>query len=403
MNTLARSCCFLFIFLVPGCPSETCVQEEEVCSLLQRSPPVAKLSQRVLKHSQASLRENDEDDRLEAWDKNSPSFIFWSNPVVLGLILGLVLIGPDHLGTLMALSTLTSGYESFKVGFSWGFGHSLGMILVCPLFFLVRDGAKRLHISMERWEYFGDYFIGASMICVASYFVIYESRYIEKQEDGTYKALGCSCNCDDASCNDGKASTAEGAAAQQPDKFCGAYGKSAPKPRAKKVRSFAKEVPSLEGPSSEQQQLPASSEGDSSDCGEDKHDHSACMSGRSLQSLAIGSIQGLCCPMGIAGMGFLAHMSIIASPTKLTIFAVTMVLASSIGSGAIAYGWGALTTHGAGGWMSARAIYRASCLLTFVLGVGWVLANATGVLDSINFAESMVHQKMMPLQNMQTL
>jgi len=146
---------------------------------------------------------------------------FWTNPVTLGVMLGLLLIGPDHLGTLMALSTLTSGFASFKVGFAWGIGHSLGMILICPIFFSLRRlSSRHFAISVESWEYYGDYFIGASLVLVAAYFVVYESKYLEKQEDGTLKIKGCVC------CIVGKhkAGTCPVVKVGGKKRFCASYG-----------------------------------------------------------------------------------------------------------------------------------------------------------------------------------
>merc|ERR1719424_2313706 len=106
--------------------------------------------------------------------------------------------------------------------------------------------------------------------------------------------------------------------------------------------------------------------------------------------------QGLCCPMGIAGVGFMGRMSVTSSPVMLFMFATVFVLASAAGSGAITLGWGCLTTRGSSSCLSARTMYLASCIATLLLGLCWIGANMFGVLHHINFAEQ-IHHRIMPM------
>jgi len=297
----------------------------------------------------------------------------------------------------MALSTLTTGLPSFKVGFAWGLGHSLGMILLCPMFYLLREmSAKSFSLSVDQWEYYGDYFIGASMVLVAVYFVVYESVYLEKNKDGTYTAKGCACHTTsrehhaDPDAESGKVS------------FCKSY--QAPcGHRAKRDRqipgavdhehsdhdmatdSIQEDTPLLEKSADE----PPSNDTIVPDF------IARYFSVRDIQGALLGALQGLCCPMGLAGVGFMGRMSMTASAMMLLAFAVVFVMASAVGSGAITFGWGAITSSGSGGCLSPRSMYMFSCVATFFLGLVWIAANYYGVLHHINFAEH-IHDKIMP-------
>jgi len=98
---------------------------------------------------------------------------------------------PDHLGTLLMLSALTSPREAFKIGASWGVGHSAGMILICALFLCLKTLADK-HLKL--WEHIGEYCVGASMMLVALYFFCKESQYLHRNDDGTVEAVPCACH-----------------------------------------------------------------------------------------------------------------------------------------------------------------------------------------------------------------
>lgn len=322
-------------------------------------------------------------------DKNSR---FWTHPVVLGLMLGLLLIGPDHLGTLMALSTLTTGIESFRVGFAWGFGHSLGMILIIPMFLLVRELSSK-KFDFEQWEYLGDYLVGVSMVLLALYFAIYESRYLTKLKDGTFQIKECACH---------STATAHKADPEthHSTNFCSDYSE-APCCKTKKAKGGGKKA-RLASPGS----IPSDDVTSDSSAVEDTpllQEAEAVTTGkpwlnigtaREIQGAALGALQGLCCPMGLASIGFMGRIGITASPIMLCMFGAVFVSASALGSGAITLAWGTLTTSGSGKWLSPRTVYMSSCIATFLLGVLWITANACGLLENLNFSEKMIHERM---------
>merc|ERR550532_2381514 len=91
----------------------------------------------------------------------------------------------------MTLSTVTSSTRAFKVGACWGLGHSIGMTLVAVLFVVLH---RVVHLSVDAWEYYGNYCVGGSMIICALYFIVREPMLLKKQADGTYTAQPCACH-----------------------------------------------------------------------------------------------------------------------------------------------------------------------------------------------------------------
>jgi len=263
------------------------------------------------------------------------------SPILSGLLLGLLMIGPEHLGTLMALSTLTTGIDSFKVGVSWGLGHSVGMLVIVPPFLLIEKfTTQSLDVTVEQWEYWGDYLIGASLIIVAIYFYVYEDKYLQQQADGTYAARCCGCHD----------------AGHDHD-------------HDHDVQDKMEKTPLLQ----------------------DTANASSRFSGSasvwvSWESSLLGMLQGLCCPMAMMGVGFIGKMSSSTLP-NLLLFLVVFLLASAIGSGVLTSCWGLLSTHGLASCISPLVVFRVANFLTFALGVIWITANACGILHYINYMD----------------
>mmetsp|Transcript_80624 Transcript_80624/g.147027 ORF Transcript_80624/g.147027 Transcript_80624/m.147027 type:complete len:331 (-) Transcript_80624:84-1076(-) len=298
------------------------------------------------------------------------------HPVASGLLLGFVMIGPDHLGTLMALSTLTSGVECLKVGILWGLGHSIGMVLIVPPFMLLQKfSTQAMHVKLDQWEYWGDYFIGASMIAVALYFWFFESKYLEKKADGTYTARSCACHGahedahSDAGGADGHLPTSahecpdETRKSQQPcrkHKFCASFS------------ACQETTPLLNVKAATSSRLNVS------------------WNARDMRSAFLGVFQGLCCPMALMGVGFMGKMSGTAVPSLIT-FVLVFLVASALGSGVLTLCWGMLSSHGLASCSSPLVVYRMANVFTFSLGVIWIAANATGVLHYVNYLEGVHH------------
>jgi len=295
----------------------------------------------------------------------------WTHPLVLGILLGLFLIGPDHLGTLMALSTLTSGFDSFRRGFYWGVGHSIGVVLLCPLF-LALEYMTSNKVSRESWEYYGDIFIGTSMIAVAMYFLCNEDSYLQKREDGTYMAKGCGCHSLPPSLSASNDSTPE------------TYIRSSPVPIPVDDADGADRKVKKCNPCSPGVGKQTTSSEDLS------------WTLLFVRNSLLGVLQGLCCPLGMtAGTGFISRVTATSSTPMLVAFVVEFAIASGVGAGMIALGWGVLTMTGSRSCISGRVLYLATCILLLLFGIVWLVAHSLGVLDHIDFGDK-IHNKLLP-------
>ena len=82
-----------------------------------------------------------------------------------GLIAGSlhVLSGPDHLAALAPLS-VTHPKKSMALGFSWGLGHGLGVVLlgVCGALF-------QSHLQIDRFSSYAEFIVGFLLIGIGSW------------------------------------------------------------------------------------------------------------------------------------------------------------------------------------------------------------------------------------------
>jgi hypothetical protein len=272
----------------------------------------------------------------------------------------------------MALSTLTSGLDSFQRGFYWGVGHSLGVVLLCPIF-LTLEYITSSKVSRETWEYYGDIFIGTSMVAVASYFICHEDVYLQKHEDGTYMAKGCGCHSGSAppcATNDSKSASCETQSIPEPFLECPT------------IDEDGCNTCSLEDST---KQMKPELEGDDST-----------WTLHFARNSVLGFFQGLCCPVGMTvGTGFISRVTATASAPMLVAFVLEFAFASGVGAGMIAIGWGILTRTGSQSCISGRVLYIATCTMLLLFGIAWLVAHSLGVLDRIDF-EDRIHDKLMP-------
>merc|ERR1719464_2482638 len=49
-------------------------------------------------------------------------------------------------------------------------------------------------INMDKWEHYGNYFIGASMVLCALYFMAREGAFLKEDADGTLVPVPCACH-----------------------------------------------------------------------------------------------------------------------------------------------------------------------------------------------------------------
>jgi len=256
----------------------------------------------------------------------------------MGLLYGLVhIISPDHLGTLMTLSTVASNQSAFKAGAAWGLGHSVGMVMVAGICIMLHHFVK---LDLELWEHFGNYFIGVSMVICSLYFILRESSFLKEEADGSFVAQPCFCH-GPAACHDGDEKEVE--AASPPSETDALL--RLPRHRAEESQ------------------------------------------GRSWMGALLGLCQGICCPVSMVGVTFLAGL-----PARgIVAFLIVFITLSAFGTAALAMGWAFFTSKGLARNVSTRTLYRASCGFTLSLGVGWLVANSLGVISKLDYAEGLAN------------
>mmetsp|Transcript_84550 Transcript_84550/g.217826 ORF Transcript_84550/g.217826 Transcript_84550/m.217826 type:complete len:391 (+) Transcript_84550:87-1259(+) len=332
----------------------------------------------------------------------------WSNAITAGFVYGTVhVVGPDHLGTLMTLAVAASKEGAFRVGAMWGLGHSFGMVLIGVIFCIFHGIVK---FNVESWEHVGDYVVGVSMILCAIYFFLRESQFLERKSDGTYVQKGCACH---GPGGHQEATTSHHAASHlmAPATFSRDSSNSS-KSSSNRVRfrgcsdpgctddacddaeavlSCAECVtPEMEPEpedDEEAERMPLVPKGDNATDSEpaDGAGEWKSFGSRDVNGWCLGMVQGICCPIGMIGISFLAKLKAL----EVLGFLLTFLVVSTFGTASLALGWAHLTSRGIGVSISPRAVYRASCFFTMSLGVTWIIANATGVLEKLDYTAGM--------------
>jgi len=291
-------------------------------------------------------------------------------PLLMGIVYGLIhIISPDHLGTLMTLSSVTSPGRAFRVGAAWGLGHSFGMVFIAFVFLGLRS---LVTVDMHKWEHYGNYFIGASMIAIALYFILSESSFLKEEADGSVTAKGCACH-------------------------------GSPDAEVPPERHFAHSSRGHYGASSDEalacqpccppgddccKESPAGSKlfgalADREAPGPKQTWWQRAWAERDLKGALLGVCQGMCCPLGMLGVGFLAGLD----AGGVVAFLIVFIGVATFGTAVVAVVWAALTAYGLGAKVSSSAVYRGSCACTLALGLAWIVANFFGILGALDYTE----------------
>jgi len=303
------------------------------------------------------------------------------SPMVLGMVYGLLhVVGPDHLGTLIALSVANPPNTAFYVGLAWALGHSIGMITAAAVVLLLQRVTR---IDVDGWEHVGNYIIGLSMLLCGLYFIVREGDHLEDKGDGTFVVRDCSCTADQggtpkqASNFDLRPALLEGrrrSGSRPSPAFCGSYG------------TMDTPSPSLNVDVSSPF-LVASESGEAVPKVELEHEHENPLflfSKRELRGTVLGLVQGLCCPMGLVGAAFLATLDVV----QIAIFMISSLVVSVVFTGCLTWSWSWLVSNEkVTRAVPTRVLYRSSCLFTVILGIAWMAANYFDVLWELNYAE----------------
>lgn len=286
------------------------------------------------------------------------------------LILGVVcsflhVIAPDHLAILAVLSASAKPPRAFVIGATWGLGHCLGMVVVAAVVFLLGRFATR---HMEQWETAGDYAIGISMIIIACYFAWNESAYVETHADGSCSLRQCEHD------HEGGAMWRflMRAPSQAAHFECALCCKQGPTGGAVTFaeRLVCAECSSTVAPVEERPMPPGCRE-------------KAAVDERGAGVTMLGVFQGICCPRSLMGLSFMAELS----PQGLVCFVVTFLAVSVLGRGLLAAAWASLTQLGFGTCVPVKVVYRASYVLTLLLGLVWIWATFSGLVDALEYTE----------------
>lgn len=305
----------------------------------------------------------------------------YSSAILMGTAYGLLhVVGPDHLGTLVALSVANPPKAAFTVGVAWALGHSAGMVLVAGVILFLQKMAR---IDVEAWEHFGDYIIGLSMVLCGLYFFHREDELLIERDDGTFEIKGC---CSSGSHGDsasvgltkGQSGSGKPSCCANSTGCCASYGTMAEKRGDLEESPFlvASETgePSNNAEVSSQTNLPSC-------CGSLSI---LALSNPDVEGAMLGVVQGLCCPMGLLGVAFLAKLR----AGQAAVFVVMFLFMSAISTGALAFTWSWLVSNEVvTRAVPTKVLYRGSCFFTIGLGLAWVMANYFNVLSNLNYGE----------------
>lgn len=319
--------------------------------------------------------------------------------LVVGTIYGVInAIGPDHLCTVLTLVVSLSPKEAFFVGTWWGIGHTIG-IIVLGVVFGILGGVTHGNFN-DSWECWGNFFIGGSMVLLACYYFAREPHYLQEREDGTFEVHSCECHKFLAAPKD-VSTLQESVPPPVSVDVNGAMQtlKKDPAQRDLLKKSHANNRPKHfctmrnccpDNDCCNHGGVQARTEAAVPDC----HEHTPLLPSESTTGIQtqwsfygtmLGIFQGLCCPVGLAGITAMLNLS---SVSEVVAFVAAYFVLSFFALAVLAAGWAWLVNRGADRFISQKTVYRLSCSITFTLGVAWIVMNIFGHADSLDYADS---------------
>jgi len=330
----------------------------------------------------------------------------FAGALLLGTLYGtLVAIAPDHLGTIITLAIASDDIEAMRVGTVWGLTHSAGMGVIV----LCLSGLERaVGLSLDGFGTYSEYAVGLSLILCSLYFILKESQYIKENDDGTQTILSCDC-CSKSAPKPTRQvpieATSSSSAPAPPGMDLGlpppppqseghpvrSSKRSLGRPQKRKGVAFCEPFVGKEG-----EGCCCSEGGDPEAClkaapksaDPESRSEVATWDSRDVNGAVMGTIQGLCCPMTLAGTTFAGMLD---TPQLYAAFGVAFVVSSCAVTAGIALLWSRLFRTGSA-WLAPKPIYRITCAANLLLGIVWVVANAAGTLERLDWTDHLFRQ-----------
>jgi len=262
------------------------------------------------------------------------------DPLFGGIIAGLLhsCLSPDHLCTIITLSAC-QGSEAFWFGVRWAQGHVVGMSVVCLVVTALNISAGGAAFSM--YEHYADYVVGFLLIIFGTYFLLHADKYFDVEWNP--KQATCACHGALATNDDSSEEHAGHAHKQSENSF----------------------LMGLDG-------ADKTSKADSV---------------RSMSSIAVGFLQGICCPAGLVGILFLKQYNLWQMAIFVSVFFAVTILAM----GTLAMLYGILTREYIHSGSVARGLYYSSCCFSITMGIVWVCLNLSGNLNLVGHNHDHAH------------
>jgi len=260
-------------------------------------------------------------------------------PVAGAILAGVLhtILAPDHLCTIVTLSAF-QGSKAFWFGVRWATGHMLGMCVIGCISKVISSLCST-H-GWEVYEHCADYVVGISLVLFGFYFLLNAVNYFD--DDWAPQKPTCECH----------------------------------------KHLFEEESPG---------------HGHGDGHGERSHSHidgeeskpsngssgpgkiTAQQNGaREAGSVLVGFLQGLACPSALVGIVFLKRYH----PIEIAIFMCIFFIVTTVAMGILSMCYGMLTQRCFSTANLARGVFYASCALSIMLGICFIVLNANGTLDS---------------------
>eukprot|EP00927_Polykrikos_kofoidii_P034028 TRINITY_DN2886_c0_g1_i12.p1 TRINITY_DN2886_c0_g1~~TRINITY_DN2886_c0_g1_i12.p1 ORF type:complete len:452 (-),score=61.10 TRINITY_DN2886_c0_g1_i12:319-1614(-) len=302
---------------------------------------------------------------------------------------------PDHLCTLLSLSSITTSMNSLKLGAAWGLTHCIGTILVFAGLQVMRSYTP---VDTRSMEEHGNY-VGAILLsATAVYFMCIETQILEMGADGKTITKDCGCNgCSFAKGLAGDGDEVEAETKKEPIYYPKQHVPPVPPPPLPPALPSDVPAPPPPPPPSgqsyarirKQNKPPTTIFMKKDKCQDENCADPSCSDSNPQAKEAndpntwlywgafLGFVQGLLCPTALTSLNLLMRLH---AWVQIVLFCICYTISSVILSGLMTYLWG-IAAH-SGAWIASPLyLYRGSCYFMFGFGFLWVFLTFTGLVQ----------------------